>query len=105
MKFEKLSNKIIAISSAAAVIIATVAYFGFQVETPTDALNKHVEQSAKLHLIIDTRLESAEKNTLHLQYVETLLEGILRGECIENPRQNLARQGLLAKCKELGISR
>lgn len=35
---------------------------------------------------------------------EALLESLVRGECIENPRQDLARQGLLQKCINLGIT-
>jgi hypothetical protein len=41
----------------------------------------------------------------HAQDQERLLEALIRGECIENPKKDLARQGLLGKCRALGIDR
>ena len=102
---EKISNKIVAIGGAVVVIGGLVAYMGFQVQTPTDKLDKYIIQSDKVHVVMDSKLDSVQKEVEHVDHVEDLLEGLLRGECLENPRENLARQGLLNKCKELGIER
>ena len=58
-----------------------------------------------MHLVLETRIDSTVKSVEHVEHVEDLLEGLLRGECLENPKENLARQGLLKKCEELGINR
>ena len=102
---EKISNKIIAIGGAVVIIGGLIAYLGFQVQTPTETLDKHVAQEEKIHAVFDTKLDSAAKGVEHIEHVETLLEGLLRGECLENPRENLVRQGLIKKCEELGIVR
>lgn len=102
---EKLSNKIIAIGGAVVVIGGLIAYLGFQVQTPTQTLDKHLAQEEKTHAAFDIKLDSTAKGVEHVEHVEELLEGMLRGECLENPKENLARQGLLKKCEELGILR
>lgn len=102
---EKISNKIIAIAGAIVVIGGFVAYMGFKIQTPAESLDKHIIQENVTHDIMDTKLDSVKGGIEHLEHVELLLEGLLRGECLENPRENLARQGLLTKCKELGIER
>tara|TARA_R110000868_G_scaffold110194_3_gene298812 strand:- start:79 stop:393 length:315 start_codon:yes stop_codon:yes gene_type:complete len=102
---EKLSNKIIAIGGAVVVIGGFIAYLGFQIQTPTQTLDKHLAQEEKTHTAFDIKLDSAAKSVEHVEHVEELLEGMLRGECLENPKENLARQGLLKKCEELGIVR
>ncbi len=102
---EKISNKIVAIGGAVVLIGSLVAYFGFQIQTPTDTLDKHISSEEKTHTAFEIKLDSVSKKGEHVEHVEELLEGMLRGECLENPRENLARQGLLTKCKELGIER
>lgn len=102
---EKISNKIVAVGGAVAVIAATVAYFGFSVETPTETLEKHITVSEKEHAAFNIKLDSVANEAEHISHVEELLEGLLRGECLENPKENLVRQGLIQKCKELGIQR
>ena len=102
---EKLSNKIVTIGSAVVLIGGAIAYLGFQIQTPTETLDKHIATTEKTHAAFDIKLDSATKGIEHVSHVEELLEGMLRGECLENPRENLARQGLLTKCKELGIER
>jgi hypothetical protein len=102
---EKLSNKIVTIGGAVVLIGSVVAYFGFQVQTPSDTLGKHIAASEKEHAAINEKLDSVDTQSQHIIHVEELLEAMLRGECLENPRENLARQGLLTKCKELGIER
>ena len=105
MGMEKLSNKIIAIGGAIAVIGAAIAYMGFNVESPTDKLDTYIIQSDKVHVVMEKKIDSVQKEVEHVNHIENLLEGLLRGECLENPRENLARQGLLVKCKQLGIDR
>lgn len=102
---EKISNKIVAVGGAIAVIAATVAYFGFSVQTPTETLEKHITTAEKEHTAFSIKLDSVAKGSEHVTHVEELLEGMLRGECLENPRENLIRQGLIQKCKELGIEK
>jgi hypothetical protein len=102
---EKLSNKIVTIGGAVLLIGSLVTYFGFQVQTPTETLDKHIATEEKAHTAFNVKLDSVGKQGEHISHIEELLEGMLRGECLENPRENLARQGLLTKCKELGIAR
>lgn len=105
MMFEKVSNKIIAIGGAVAVIGTIIALFGFQIISPSESLSMHVQTDSVVHSAIQAQIDSTEQATQHIEHIEMLLESILRGECLENPRDNLARQGLLAKCAELGIAR
>lgn len=100
---EKLSNKIIAIGGAITAIIGIIMYLGFQ--SPGEVMDRHILDEEKTHIQLQTKLDSTAQEMVHIEHIETLLEGILRGECIENPRENLARQGLLQKCAELGITR
>ena len=102
---EKLSNKIVAIGGALILIGSLIAYLGFQIQTPTDTLDKHISSEEKAHSTFEVKLDSVGRQGEHISHVEELLEGILRGECLENPRENLARQGLLKKCNELGIQK
>lgn len=95
LKLEKLSSKIVAIGGAITVIGGIIAYFGFEILTPTAKLQKHIEREQSYHQSLDSLARHTDEH----------LEGLLRGECIENPRENLARQGLLGKCKELGIEK
>ena len=48
--------------------------------------------------------EITQINDRHMEQ-QVLVEAIVRGECIENPIENLERQGLITKCRELGIER
>lgn len=102
---EKLSNKIVAIGGAIALIVSAITYFGFNVQTPKDSLDKHVAYAEKEHAAFELKIDSVSKQAEHVSHVEELIEGMLRGECLENPRENLIRQGLIAKCRELGIER
>jgi hypothetical protein len=102
---EKISGKISTIGGAILVIGSLIAYLGFQIQTPTETLGKHIATEEKAHTAFNVKLDSVGKQGEHISHIEELLEGMLRGECLENPRENLARQGLLTKCKELGIER
>lgn len=105
MKLESISNKIIAIGGAVAIIASTIAYFGFSMDTPREVLDKHVAKSEKEHVAMDVKIDSVSAKAENVSHIEELLEGMLRGECLENPRDNLVRQGLIKKCEELGIER
>jgi len=102
---EKLSNKVVAVGGAVAVVAAIITIFGFKLVTPTDTITEHITRSQQLHVEVQSKIDSTVKQVEHIEHIEQLLEAILRGECLENPRENLARQGLLQKCKELGINR
>jgi hypothetical protein len=102
---EKISGKISTIGGAILIIGSLIAYLGFQIQTPTDTLDKHISSAEKTHITFEAKLDSANKQGEHVEHVESLLEGLLRGECLENPKENLVRQGLIKKCEELGIIR
>lgn len=91
--------------AAVATVVAVVtvlAWFGFKVQFPGDRLDKHLMESDKAHAAIASRQDSAHA---HDETMQALLEGMARGECIENPKEDLARQGLLSTCRRLGIER
>lgn len=91
----------------AAVVGALLAIYGAFtfvdeiVRTP-ERLDTHIVRARVIH---DSTWKATNEIHKHAEDQEKLLEGIVRGECIENPKANLARQGLLAKCRDLGINR
>jgi hypothetical protein len=81
-------------------IIAMVGWFGGVIKLPGERFADHETRSEEVHQAIFAELDSAHKDDrLHRE----LLEGLVRGECIENPIADLARQGLLPTCRRLGI--
>jgi hypothetical protein len=60
----------------------------------------HVTQAVEVHRVADSVVKDVHQHTVEQQQ---LLEGLARGECIENPVENLARQGMLPTCLRLGI--
>lgn len=83
--------------------------FGFGFSTPGEKWDEHDVQHIAEELIHSDNWASmdnalSEINDRHMEQ-QTLVEAIVRGECIENPRENLERQGLITKCRELGIER
>lgn len=92
------------VGGAVALIASLYGVFSFLddiIKTP-ERLNAHVASSAVVH---DSTWRAASELHEHAEQQEKLLEGLVRGECIENPKADLARQGLLRKCGELGIVR
>lgn len=83
------------------IAVAAVVWLGGAVQSPGERLTAHEAAAKAFHDTLQTTLKEAHK---HDEAIESLLEGMVRGECLENPRANLARQGLLPKCLELGIS-
>ncbi|KKN10737.1 hypothetical protein LCGC14_1033590 [marine sediment metagenome] len=90
----------IAGGSVGVVIVATA--FGFSVTGPGAVMAEYQEEHVVEHVIIDDTLTDIDR---HMEAQQILLEAVVRGECIENPKENLQRQGLIEKCSELGIER
>ncbi len=86
-----------------------LAAFGFRVDTPGDQWEDHDVQHVEemeVHQEEFTKIDVALEKFDDMQMTQqVLVEAIVRGECIENPIENLQRQGLIAKCEELGIER
>lgn len=97
--FETLKKAPVLVTVVAA-ILAIGAWFGFDVKMPGHRFQEHVTQSDSVHRDLNARHDSGHA---HDAEMEKLLEGMVRGECLENPRENLARQGLLPTCQKLGI--
>ena len=76
--------------------------FGFGIKTPGVRLDEFVEGHESEHVVINDTLSEIDQ---HMEEQQTLLEAMIRGECIENPLEDLQRQGLVQKCQELGIER
>jgi hypothetical protein len=107
-KFDKIKSWLTLPTILVSAIVAVgtiISIFGFSVESPESKLKEHIVKSAELHAQQQRQIDSTAAESEHIKHVEGLLESLLRGECLENPRENLARQGLLVKCKELGIDR
>ena len=76
--------------------------FGFSITGPGAVMEEFKIEHSVDHVIIDTTLAEIDE---HMHVQQELIESIVRGDCIENPIENLQRQGLIAKCLELGIER
>ena len=83
-------------------LVLMASAFGFSITGPGAVMEEFKTEHAVEHVIIDTTLIEID-NHLHAQ--QELIEAIVRGDCIENPVENLQRQGLITKCSELGIER
>lgn len=81
-------------------IIVVVGWFGGVIQLPGERFAKHEQESEAIHQHIFAELDSAHVDD---KVYRDLLEGMVRGECIENPMENLARQGLLPTCRRLGV--
>jgi len=85
----------------AAIALATIfAFWGSVLKTP-ERLDEHIQLEMRVHALLDSSVSEIDE---HSEDAESLLNSLIRGECIENPRENLARQGLIVKCQELGIT-
>ena len=67
-----------------------------------EKLERHIVAESTYHATRDTAFHELDA---HAEDTERLLEALIRGECLENPVRDLARQGLLRKCEALGIRR
>lgn len=82
---------------------------GFGWSTPGNKWTEHDVQHVAEELIHSDNWASMDTaltliNDRHMEQ-QTLVEAIVRGDCITNPLENLERQGLIIKCRELGIER
>jgi hypothetical protein len=92
----------VGIVSTAVALGAIFAFLGIKLNTPAEQMNSHIVQEQTYHKI---QADKSDSMNTHLEHTEELLEAMLRGECLENPRADLVRQGLIQKCKQLGIDR
>ena len=97
------------ILAAITAIGVLMGAFGFGFSTPGNKWTEHDVQHVAEELIHSDNWASMDValtqiNDRHMEQ-QVLVEAIVRGECIENPRENLERQGLITKCRELGIER
>ncbi len=90
-KIETFFGKASTIIGGFLLILGLIAYFGFNIVTPSDNISKIEVKINKLQETLDEQGK--------------LLEGITRSSCIEHPKVDLQRLGLIAACKELGIER
>lgn len=85
--------------SAIAVIAGVVVNAARVMETPK-LLQAHIAAESTWRAGMtalaaqSSRLEAGDR---------VMLEALVRGKCLESSRENLARQGLVLKCRELGI--
>lgn len=96
---------IAALGGAVAVILGAAGWI-LRISDVPAKLDGHVSAETTYHKVSDSTTKGAIGELHgHTTDLEKLLESLVRGECIENPRADLARQGLLAKCRQLGIDR
>lgn len=96
---------IIALGGAVAVILGAAGWI-IRISGVPERLDGHVSAETTYHKVSDSTTKGAIGELHgHTTDLEKLMESLVRGECIENPKADLARQGLLAKCRQLGIQR
>ena len=93
-------TKLPVLVSVVGALIVVFAWFGGALELPGERMERHRRQSDSVHAALTAQQASAHS---HDENMNSLIEGMVRGECLENPRENLARQGLLPTCQKLGI--
>jgi len=81
--------------------LAAIAWLANLLSAP-EKLERHIVAESTYHAMRDTVMKELDN---HAEDMESLVESVVRGECIENPARDLARQGLLRKCEALGIRR
>lgn len=90
-KIEGFFGKASTVIGGFLLILGLVAYFGFTVNTPSDNIGKIEMKINKLQETLDEQGK--------------LLEATVRSSCIEHPKVDLERLGMMKACKELGIER
>jgi hypothetical protein len=93
-------KKLPVLVSVIAALIVVIGWFGGVIQFPGERFAEHEAQSTEVHQTIFAELDSAHVSD---RVYRELLEGMVRSECIENPVENLARQGLLPTCRRLGV--
>lgn len=106
MNLDKMKSTPVVVAIVVA-LITIVGWFGGVVKMPGQVMDEHVRSSRadhdSLRLGIDKSMQKGVKVEEGQVELKALMEGLIRGECLENPRIDLGRQGLLPKCRQLGI--
>ncbi len=92
---------IAALGGAVAVLVGAFGWIQRISGTPAK-LDGHIVAETTYHHKSDSTVKELDG---HAEDLERLLETLVRGECIENPKKDLERQGLIRKCRLLGIER
>lgn len=100
--FEDFGDVSLKMVSVATTIGAIMAFMGFMVLTPKQQLEIHAVQSQVIHDSLRMQIKTIESRQ---DKYEFLIDAIIRGECIKNSKDDLAKQGLIQKCKEEGIDK
>lgn len=102
----KIPAYVVAALAALAILLGAL---GFDFSSPGSRWQTHdvkhvveAEVLTKQFAKIDTALSNIDDMQTEQQ---TLFEALVISDCIENPLENLERQGLITKCRELGIER
>ncbi len=86
-----------------------LAAFGFRVDSPGDRWDEHAVEHIAEETVHDEQFERIDVALEKIDGVQmeqqTLFEALVISDCIDNPVENLERQGLISKCRELGIER
>lgn len=81
-------------------VIAILTLLGLEVVSPNQKLQLHAQQSNVIHDSMSLAIKRIEKRQDKYDF---LIDALVRGECIKNTKENLARQGLMQKCSQEGI--
>ena len=92
----------VVIVTAMIAIGSIIGYFGFSVESPIQKFEVHVVEERQYH---DSASAVTHELDEHVEETQMLINSLVRGECLENKKENLVRQGLIVKCRELGVER
>lgn len=91
----------------AALALGTLfGVFGFQIKTPEQSLQEHVAEFVNFRTDADS-FHNIEQKTVReeLKHVEGLAILPIRRSCVRDSYDELAVQGFLPYCQELGINR
>lgn len=84
---------VMALVSIAGALVAGMLWLGKLTAAP---------EKLERHIVAESTRVAAQNR--HAEEQSDLLESLIRGECIENPPADLARQGLARKCRDLGVT-
>lgn len=109
MSLEKISLWLGIPGLILSVIIATgtfFGFFGFEFKSPDDRLGEHVQEFVEFKADADS-FHNIEQKTVReeLKHVEGLAILPIRRSCVRDSYEELAVQGFLPYCQELGINR
>lgn len=90
------------IVAAILAIGAILSWLGVDLTTAPLKLQRHIVAESTYHASREPKITELDR---HAEANERLLEALVRGECLENPYADLARQGLIRTCDSLGVRR